>query len=123
MAVGDNGSSHDCCCNSPRLTRGEVNVLVAIAAGMTSKAAGSALRLSKSTVDGHIDAMRAKAGARTRGELLAVAVSLAIIDLTDGTPRWTGRYCLSPNPETQTTSLSPTSPPSPRHSPLPSPHR
>lgn len=99
MAVGDNGSNLYCCCNSPRLTRGEINVLVAIAAGMTSKAAASALRLSKSTVDGHIDAMRAKAGARTRAELLAVAVSRSIIDLTAGVPRWTGRYCLSPRTE------------------------
>jgi hypothetical protein len=43
--------------------------------------------------------MRAKAGAHTRAELLAVAVSRAIIDLTGGTPRWTGRYCLSPATE------------------------
>lgn len=96
MAAADDGSRHDCCCSSPRLTRGEINVLVAIAAGMTSKRAATVLRLSKSTIDGHVDAMRAKAGVRTRGELLVVAVSRSIIDITSGTPRWTGRSCLSP---------------------------
>lgn len=60
MAAADNGSRHDCCCSSPRLTRGEINVLVAIASGMTSKRAATALRLSKSTIDGHVDAMRAR---------------------------------------------------------------
>ncbi len=96
MAAVYNGSRHDCCCNSPRLTKGEINVLLAIASGMTSKRAATTLRLSKSTVDGHIDAMRHKAGVSTRGELLAVAVARAIIDMTGGTPRWTGRSCLAP---------------------------
>jgi DNA-binding CsgD family transcriptional regulator len=86
----------DCCCSYPRLTKGEINVLVAIAAGMTSKQAAAALLLSKRTVDGHVDAMRAKAGVGNRAELLAVAVSRAIIDMTAATPRWTGRSCLSP---------------------------
>lgn len=94
MAVANDGSGY-CCCNSPRLTKGEINVLVAIASGITSKRAASVLRLSKSTIDGHVDAMRAKAGVRTRGELLALAVAQAIIDMTGGTPRWTGRACLS----------------------------
>ncbi len=95
MAAVDNGSAHDCCCNSPRLTKGEINVLIAIASGMTSKRAATTLRLSKSTVDGHVDAMRHKAGVSTRGELLAVAVARAIIDMAGGTPRWTGRSCLA----------------------------
>jgi DNA-binding NarL/FixJ family response regulator len=98
MAAADNGSRHDCCCSSPRLTRGEINVLVAIASGMTSKRAATELRLSKSTIDGHVDAMRAKAGVRTRAELLAVAVAHSIIDMTGGTPRWTGRSCLTLRP-------------------------
>jgi DNA-binding CsgD family transcriptional regulator len=92
----DDGSSQDCCCNSPRLTNGEINVLVALASGMTSKDAAAALRLSKRTVDGHVDAMRHKAGVSTRGELLAITVAHSIIDLSDGTPRWTGRSCLPP---------------------------
>jgi DNA-binding NarL/FixJ family response regulator len=90
----DDGSSQDCCCNSPRLTGGEISVLVALASGMTSKGAAAALRLSKRTVDGHVDAMRRKAAVSTRGELLAIAVAHSIIDLSAGTPRWTGRYCL-----------------------------
>ena len=98
MVAADDGSRQDCCCNSPRLTRGEINVLIAIASGMTSKRAAAVLRLSKSTIDGHVDAMRAKAGVRTRGELLAVAVAGSIIDMSGGTPRWTGRSCLSPRP-------------------------
>jgi DNA-binding CsgD family transcriptional regulator len=92
----DDGSSQDCCCNSPRLTNGEIIVLVTLASGMTSKRAAATLRLSKSTVDGHVDAMRHKAGVSTRGELLAIAVAHSIIDLSDGTPRWTGRSCLPP---------------------------
>lgn len=92
----DDSSSQDCCCNSPRLTNGEINVLVALASGMTSKGAASALRLSKRTVDGHVDSMRHKAGVSTRGELLAIAVAYSIIDLSGGTPRWTGRSCLPP---------------------------
>jgi hypothetical protein len=38
--------------------------------------------------------MRRKAAVSTRGELLAIAVAHSIIDLSAGTPRWTGRYCL-----------------------------
>jgi len=92
----DDGSSQDCCCNSPRLTNGEINVLVALASGMTSKQAGDALRISKHTVDRHVDAMRQKARVSTRGELLAIAVAHSIIDLAGGTPHWTGRFCLPP---------------------------
>jgi len=92
----DHGPSQDCCCNSPRLTTGEINVLLALASGMTSKRAAAALRLSRRTVDGHVDAMRHKAGVDTRGELLAIAVAHSVIDLSDGKPRWTGRFCLPP---------------------------
>ena len=92
----DDGSSHDCCCNSPRLTGGEIGVLLALASGMTSKRAAATLRLSKRTIDSHVDAMRHKASVTTRAELLAIAVAHSIIDLSDGTPRWTGRYCLPP---------------------------
>ena len=95
-AAMDDDPSQDCCCNSPRLTSGEISVLVALASGMTSKDAAAALRLSKRTVDGHVDAMRHKAGVSTRGELLAITVAHSIIDLSDGTPRWTGRSCLPP---------------------------
>lgn len=97
QTAADDGSSQDCCCNSPRLTYSEINVLIALASGMTSKRAAAALRLSKRTVDGHVDAMRHKAGVSTRGELLAIAVARSIINLNDGTPRWTGRLCLPPS--------------------------
>jgi DNA-binding NarL/FixJ family response regulator len=95
MAAGPENSRPDCCCcDAPRLTRGEVNVLIAIASGMTSKQAAAALRLSKSTVDGHVEAMRQKAGVATRAALLVVVVAHGIIDMVGGQPRWTGRPCL-----------------------------
>jgi DNA-binding NarL/FixJ family response regulator len=95
MAAGPENSRPDCCCcDAPRLTRGEVNVLIAIASGMTSKQAAAALRLSKSTVDGHVEAMRQKAGVATRTALLVVVVAHGVIDMVGGQPRWTGRSCL-----------------------------
>jgi DNA-binding NarL/FixJ family response regulator len=95
MATGPEGSRPDCCCcDAPRLTRGEVNVLIAIASGMTSRQAAAALRLSKSTVDGHVEAMRQKAGVATRAALLVAVVAHGVIDVIGGQPRWTGRSCL-----------------------------
>lgn len=95
MATGPENSSPDCCCcNAPRLSRAEVNVLIAIASGMTSRQAATALRLSKSTVDGHVEAMRQKAGVASRAALLVVAVAHGVINMVGGQPRWTGRSCL-----------------------------
>lgn len=83
-----------CCCDAIHLTDREIDVLCALATGKTSIGAAEVLRMSSRTVDSHVRSMLRKAGVRNRGELLAVAVAHAVIDMEAAPPRWTGRSCL-----------------------------
>jgi DNA-binding CsgD family transcriptional regulator len=83
-----------CCCASAHLTEREITVLCALASGATSQETAAALRLSRRTVDAHVASMLSKAGVRNRGELLTVTVAHGILDMTSGTPGWSGRSCL-----------------------------
>ena len=87
-----------CCCDSVHLTEREVQVLSLLTSGKTSPEVAAALGLSRRTVDGRVAVMLRKAAVRNRGELLAMAVAHGIIDLSAGTPRWTGRSCLPVRP-------------------------
>jgi DNA-binding CsgD family transcriptional regulator len=99
MGTLDIPEQHPCCCDSIHLTQREIDVLRVIASGKTNPEAARQLGLSPRTVDSHVAAMLRKAAVRNRGELLVVAVARGIIDLSAGTPRWTGRSCLPAPPQ------------------------
>ena len=98
----------DCCCDRHHFTDAEVRVLVAITV-MSSREAGIALRLSKRTIDNHVENMRKKALLPGRKELVLFALNQQIIEFVDGRPRATGRTCL-PCPTDRSTENSPIEP-------------
>lgn len=83
-----------CSCSEVHVTTREAEVLCALAGGSTSRQAATVLRMSKRTVDTHVAAMLRKTGARSRAELLALAVAHGIVDMSAGVPQCTGRFCL-----------------------------
>jgi DNA-binding NarL/FixJ family response regulator len=94
--AGPHQSDHlsPCCCHAQRLTEREVEVLCQLAAGLTNEEAARALHVSEHTVAGHIQAMRARFGARTRTDLVFRACAAGLLELA-WPPRPTGRRCLN----------------------------
>lgn len=88
--------SAGCDCGAAHFTDRELEVLLQIAAGKTSRAAAMALGIKPDTVNEHIGNMNAKAGVRKRAELIAMAIVQAIIVMEDGVVRRGGRACVSP---------------------------
>ncbi len=88
-----------CDCGAAHFTGRELEVLLEIAAGKTSRAAAMALGIKPGTVNEHIGNMNAKAGVRKRAELIVMAIVQAIIVMDeDGVVRWGGRACVRPCP-------------------------
>ena len=66
-------SSNNC------LSEREMEVLQLVATGLTDKQVAEQLQLSHKTVRNHMDFIRAKLGAKTRGEAIAIAVHKGLI--------------------------------------------
>ena len=66
--------------NEAELTRRELEVLGLVAEGMRSADIAERLFLSPRTVDHHVSAIRRKLGARTRGEAVAAAGRLGLLE-------------------------------------------
>lgn len=69
-------------------------MLCALAGGNTSRQAAVVLQMSKRTVDTHVAAMLRKTGAGSRSELVALAVTHGLVEVSAGLARCTGRLCL-----------------------------
>jgi DNA-binding NarL/FixJ family response regulator len=67
------------------LTDREIEVLVKAAYGLTNKQIGTLLFISDRTVQGHLQNIYQKLGARTRTEAVTVALARGLIALEDGT--------------------------------------
>lgn len=86
----------NCCCDLPHLTEAQIRVLEQIADRKSSKQVGVLLGNSPYTVDTHVKSMLGSTGANDRGELVRMVVRQQIIDMSGGSPRWTGKRCVQP---------------------------
>lgn len=80
-------------CSSPHLTRREVEVLLLIARGFTSKIVAMEMGISRRTVEDHLRAMRGRAGAQNSSELITRGFAAGII-VPSWPPQWSGTSCL-----------------------------
>jgi DNA-binding CsgD family transcriptional regulator len=83
-----------CCCQSPRLTPRQVEVLCVIASGASTDAAAIELCMSSHTLAHHLADMLRLSESRNRTELVARAYAAGILEAACWPPRGTGRYCL-----------------------------
>ena len=90
------GRSH---CDTAHLTSRQIDVLRAIAQGLSARLIAEELKISVNTVNTHIKAMKKLAGVSNARHLLALAVSQQIIDMSAHPPRWTGVTCIRPWPQ------------------------
>lgn len=73
------------------VTARELEVLCLLAAGLTSAEAAATLCISPHTVIRHISQMMQRTGSATRTELVARAISIGVIDVTQWPPTPTGK--------------------------------
>jgi DNA-binding CsgD family transcriptional regulator len=83
-----------CCCSDEHLTEREVDVLCAIAAGMSSAQAAALLSISTRTVDHHIGAMLRRCGVRSRVDLVGLCYVAGILVTGQWPPQRSGQRCL-----------------------------
>ncbi|HEX8008989.1 MAG TPA: helix-turn-helix transcriptional regulator, partial [Trebonia sp.] len=80
------------------MTNRQIDVLRAIASGLSARQIAEEFKISVNTVNTHIKAMKKLAGVSKARHLLAVAVSQQIIDMSVYPPRWTGVTRIRPWP-------------------------
>jgi DNA-binding CsgD family transcriptional regulator len=86
-------ATRGCCCGHEHMTRREVEILLLVAAGQTTRDIAGALDLSPRTVEGHIGSILRRTRASTRSAAVTTAFDAGILQCQPG-PRWSGRTCL-----------------------------
>jgi DNA-binding NarL/FixJ family response regulator len=89
------GSSCHCQSTAGHLTEREIEVLVLVASGQHNKQIAQALGISTRTVDHHLRAMLARAGAHSRADLIARCYVAGILDRAAWPPAGSGACCLT----------------------------
>lgn len=72
---------------SVHLTTREYDVLRMVGAGRSSKQIAASLGIAPKTVETYIDHIKLKMGATNRSHMTALAVTLGLLDLSDGDDR------------------------------------
>jgi DNA-binding CsgD family transcriptional regulator len=90
---GDGGRLAPCACGAAHLTARELQILLLVATGLSSRAIGHELGISPRTVEDHLTVMRKHAGAHDSAELVARCYAAEVL-LPGWPPRWSGRNCL-----------------------------
>lgn len=80
-------------CNALHLSKRQQSVLALIADCKNTEAIARALGLSCNTVKHHIATMMARAGVHRRHDLVSLARSQGLLDMSASPPRWTGCGC------------------------------
>lgn len=91
--ASDNDDSRPQICRKLHPTERQRQVLVLIAALMTTAEIARTLDLSANTVKDHILAMMATAGVDTRRAVVDIAKSQGLLDMSASPPRWIGCGC------------------------------
>jgi DNA-binding NarL/FixJ family response regulator len=96
----DDLRSAGCCCGHVHLTDRQIQVLLAVTAGLTNIQAARSLRISEHTVHRHVTTLLRLFGAMRRTGLLPLACRAGILVLGEQGPSWSGRRCLQRAPLT-----------------------
>lgn len=80
-------------CGALHLTERQRPILALIADCKNTAAIARSLGISLNTVKSHVSAMMAVAGVHSRFDLVDVAKSQGLLDMTASPPRWTGCGC------------------------------
>lgn len=94
--TSNDGGLPPCCCQAQHLTARELDVLCHLAAGAANDEIAKHLGISGHAVAWHLRAMKNRASARSRAELVARAYTAGILLPDTWPPARSGRRCLEP---------------------------
>ena len=81
-------------CRCAQLTDREIEVLLLAAAGLQNRVIARSLGISIRTAEQHLETMLRRAGAKSRGELIARCYAAGVLLTGMWPPAWSGKHCL-----------------------------
>jgi DNA-binding CsgD family transcriptional regulator len=94
IATEDPRTRQRCCCHAEHFTETEIEVLRAVADGLTNLEIAAGQNVSGHTVDRHVTQMLRRSGARNRAALVSIAFRTGVLVVDEHQVRPSGRRCI-----------------------------